>query len=399
MYAVVLAGGGGTRLWPLSRAERPKPFLPLLGSESLLQRTVRRLSPLIEPADVYVVTDRRYVGLVLEQLPDVPAANVLAEPVGRNTAAAVALATLAIDRPDHDVMVVLPADHHILDEAGFRGALEAAARVARGRVAVDAAIDPRPQVAPDGHATPSAEASLSAEDNPLVTLGIRPTGPDTGYGYIVARASHLPGESSQPSEPSEASKALRAFEVERFEEKPEVARAEDLLAAGDAYWNAGIFVWSRGTARRGLQRHAADLHDPIASAVADGVDPESFYGDLRSTSIDYALLEPASLEGQVSIVPLDVGWSDLGSWSALLDHLSSEMGAHQTMVGASRAEDLGSQDVLVHASGTRLVVTIGLRGTIVVDTPDVVLVCARDRAQDVKRIVDRLTAAKETDCL
>ncbi len=161
VYVVIMAGGGGTRLWPLSRRDRPKPFLPLLDGGSLLQATVARLSPMVEPRDVYLVTDARYATIIEEQLPDVPRDNVIGEPVGRNTAAAVALAAAAIDRPGDDVMVVLPADHQIADEAGFRTAL--------------------------------AQAAAAASDGALVTLGITPTGPETGYGYVVATASPTSG--------------------------------------------------------------------------------------------------------------------------------------------------------------------------------------------------------------
>lgn len=359
MYAVILAGGGGTRLWPLSRAGRPKPFLPLVGAESLLQRTVARLAPVIEPLDVYVVTDRRYVGLVLQQLPEIPAANVIPEPVGRNTGPAVALAAVAIERPADDVMVVLPADHHIRDEEGFRDALLAAA------------------------------AAAGAGD--LVTLGIQPHTPETGYGYVIADAD---------AEIDAADVAAgRALAVERFVEKPDAAVAQALLERGNAYWNAGIFVWTRGVVLALLERYAGETLAPIGAAVRGGHDLEQIYPGLSAISIDYALLEPASLDGRVSLVPIDVGWSDLGSWSALLEHVSESSPDRVTALGAAPTEDLDSEDVLVHADGGRLVVTIGLRGTIVVDTPDVVLVCAQDRAQDVKRIVDLLSESDRTEYL
>ena len=201
MYAVVLAGGGGTRLWPLSTPERPKPFLRLLGDESLIQRTVARLAPLIGPEDVFVVTDRRYLTLLADQLPDVPAANLIGEPMGRNTAAAVALAAEAIARPDDEIMVVLPADSHIADEAGFREALAVAEEVSRG--------------------------------GSLVTLGVTPDRPETGYGYVLA----LP--------PAREVRGHPTFAVDRFVEKPTVARAQELLSTGLASWNAGIFAWTR----------------------------------------------------------------------------------------------------------------------------------------------------------
>lgn len=354
MYAVILAGGGGTRLWPLSRVARPKPFLRLLGDRTLLQDTVARLAPLIGPHDVYVVTDERYAELVREQLPQVPPGNIVLEPVGRNTAAAVALAALLVARPDDEVMVVLPADHRVTDERGFRAALGAASELAAaGR---------------------------------LVTLGIHPDRPETAYGYVLA------------SRRGSTHGGMSTFDVERFVEKPNAGRAADLLSGGRALWNAGIFVWRRDAVRDGLARHAPGISGPIAAALRDGLSIAGVYAALPSISVDHALLEPASVEGTVSVVPAEIGWSDVGSWAALLDARSGEGGPHH-LVSDGRALDDGSDDVLVISAGDRLVVTVGLRGTIVVDTPDVVLVCARDHAQDVKRIVDRLAAASNTEHL
>ena len=360
MYAVILAGGGGTRLWPLSRVARPKPFLPLTGDETLLQATVTRLQPLIEPTDVHLVADGRYASLVQEQLGDVPDANLVTEPIGRNTAAAVTLAALAIERPGDDVMVVLPADHRITDAAGFRAALAAAAEV--------------------------------AADGSLVTLGIKPGTPETGYGYVLARG-----------EPRVVS-GMRAFSVERFLEKPSEERARELIEGGHAQWNAGIFVWRRDALLDGLERHAPDILDAVRAGLASG-DLATAYASVRATSIDYALLEPSSLEGRVAVVPIDVGWSDLGSWAALLEALMADAAAQggSAVVGQSTDDsttiDIDSTDLLVHAAGGRLVATVGLQGLVVIDTPDALLVCAADRAQDVKKIVDRLAAEGRRDRL
>ena len=359
MYAVILAGGGGTRLWPLSRPSRPKPFLELLDDQTLLQRTVARLAPLVGPEDLYVVTDARYVALAAEQLPELPDGHILCEPLGRNTGPAVAFAALGIDRPERDVMVVLPADHQVSDEAAFRQKLAAAEEVAaQGRIA----------------------------DDVLVTLGIQPSGPETGYGYVL---THPPGEEVHGGE---------AYRVERFVEKPDRGRAEELIASGRAFWNAGIFVWRRDAVLRALERYAPEILLPMRDGLRGGAQPGEFYASLPSISIDYALLEPASLDAQVAAVPgVGLGWSDLGSWSALLDILTARLDPTEPrVVQQGAARDLDSDDLLVHSAGDRVVVTIGLRGTIVVDTPDVVLVCARERAQDVKRIVDRLAAEEET---
>ena len=358
MYAVIMAGGGGTRLWPLSRRARPKPFLPLVGSESLFQATVRRLAPLIEPADVYVVADEVQLPLVRQQVPALPADHLLGEPVGRNTAAAIALAALLIERPADEVMVVLPADHRVRDEAAFRAAL--------------------------------ASAAETAADGSLVTLGVVPTGPATGYGYIVAARE----ETGVP----EVGAARR---VSRFVEKPTRERAQQLLAdPAGVWWNAGIFVWRRDAVLSALERHAPEVIGPLRAGLATGDPPARIYVDLPARSIDYALMEPASVEGGVRVVPVDAGWSDVGDWKALHAELAAALPAGAAgVVAVGRAEDLGSSDILVYSAGGRLVVTVGLRDTIVVDTPDVILVCNAERTQDVRAIVERLAAAKEDEYL
>jgi mannose-1-phosphate guanylyltransferase len=356
VYAVIKAGGGGTRLWPLSRSRRPKPFLPLLDEgRCLLEASATRLAPLIEPDDVYVVTDHRYAAMVREAVPGIPAANIIGEPMGRNTAAAVALMAEAIDRPADDVMVVLPADSAIRDEGTFRAALGSAAE--------------------------------RAAEGDMVTLGIEPTEPATGYGYVIAAGggARYGGRDT--------------FRVERFEEKPVPERAEELIASGAAYWNAGIFVWQRSTLRDGLARYSPDISEPIAGWIAEhpprhkagwpGPDMAGAYGGVRATSIDYALLEPASLDGRVAVVPAAVGWSDLGSWSALRD----QRGDGKPVIfeeAPARVIDVDGRNVLVHAAGGRTVAVVGLDDVIIIDTPDALLVSSADASQDVKKVVDRL---------
>ena len=258
MYAVILAGGGGTRLWPLSRPERPKPFLPLVGDRTLLQRTWDRIVPdLVDAEQVAVVTDGRYVDIVRDQLPGLAGGMLLAEPAGRNTAAAVAFAAAALERPPDEVMLVLPADHLVADEPGFRAILRRAATLA-GRPAVDGG------------------------PGLLVTLGITPDGPETGYGYIVA-GDEIPGD-----EP--------AVRVARFVEKPSSADAQAMLAGPVAVaWNAGIFrVAPRrasGSVRGGLAGHPGRRRGGPGRLPA-GL--KSAYARVRPTSVDYAVLEPAA---------------------------------------------------------------------------------------------------------
>lgn len=374
MYAVILAGGGGTRLWPLSRGRRPKPFLPLLaGGGDLLGATVARLSPLVEPADIHIVADASHVDLVRASVPAIPAANVIGEPSARNTAAAVALAAHAIARPADDVMLVLPADQAVEDEEAFRSALRAAAARAAG--------------------------------GDFVTLGIEPTWAATGYGYVLATGD------------PETHAGHDTFRVERFEEKPAPERAQELIASGTAAWNAGIFVWRRDRLLDGLARHAADISASIAEALgragdtddpARAPDPAALaerYGTIRSISIDYALLEPSSLEGAVAVVPAAVGWSDLGSWSALRElrvgrgPVDAEARRAGGEAGGAEVIEVGGRGVFVHATGGRTIAVVGLEDVIVVDTPDALLVCAADAAEQVKAVVDRLRSDGRDDLL
>ncbi|MET0772813.1 MAG: sugar phosphate nucleotidyltransferase, partial [Candidatus Limnocylindrales bacterium] len=256
--------------------------------------------------------------------------------------------------PDDEVMIVLPADQRITDEAGFRSALAAA-----------------------------AERAASGD---LVTLGISATRPETGYGYVLATGG------------AQAVGGLDTYRVERFVEKPTPERAGELIASGRASWNGGIFVWRRDVVRDGLARHAPDIWEAVVTAVAGGPGAiAAAYPSIRSTSIDYALLEPASAEGRVAVVPASIGWSDLGSWNALLD-TSADPDTVRTD-GPGEVITVGGERSLVRADGDRLVVVVGMRDTVVVDTPDAVLVCAADAAQDVKQVVERLLAEGRTELL
>jgi mannose-1-phosphate guanylyltransferase len=370
MYAMILAGGGGTRLWPLSRGRTPKPFLPLLeGGRCLLEATVTRLAPLFDPADVYVVTDARYGPLVRQRVPLTPEGNLIAEPMGRNTAAAVALAGHAIERPRDEVMVSLHADQAVVDEAGWRAALEAAIE--------------------------------RAAEGDIVTIGIEPTEPSTGYGYILATGEPV------------AHAGLATYRVERFEEKPSPERAAELIAGGRAYWNAGSFVWRRDILLDGLARHAPDIDAPIAAWVAGhsnarrtsgepwpGLAIAETYAALPARAIDYALLEPASLEGRVAVVPASVGWSDLGTWSALRAHRGGRSSSPViTVEPPATVVAIDSRGVLVHAAGGRAVALVGLDDVVVIDTPDALLITATRSAQDVKRVVDQLRDEGREDLL
>jgi mannose-1-phosphate guanylyltransferase len=348
MFAIVMAGGSGSRLWPLSRRRAPKQLLPLTGDTSLLQQTVARLGPLLEPHDIYVITSQAHVRQTAEQLPQLPEGNVIGEPLARSTAVAAGLATVVARRDPDEVAVVLPADHFVADEAAFLAAVREAAR--------------------------------AAERGYLVTLGVVPTHAATGYGYIKL------GERLHPAVPT----AL----VERFVEKPDAATAREFVAEG-YLWNAGIFVWRVYSFRQAVERF-----QPRLAAALDHIGAmhriPGWLGNVRevlepipAVTIDIGIAEPAAAEGRMAVVPLDAGWSDIGSWSSLLEALTMKTGA--TLVASGQHLDRGSERVLVHG-GDRLIVTVGLQDVIIVDTPDALLVCARDRAEEIKPVLDEIAA-------
>jgi mannose-1-phosphate guanylyltransferase len=347
MFAIVMAGGSGTRLWPLSRRRSPKQLLALTGETSLLQQTVARLGGLLKPHDIYVITSAAHVRATQEQLPQLPPDNVLGEPLARSTAVAAGLAIALARRESDEVALVLPADHFVADDAAFQEALREAAR--------------------------------TAERGYLVTLGVTPKHAATGFGYVkVGERLH---------------EALPTALVERFVEKPGAGEAQAFLDEGGFLWNAGVFVWRVYAFRQALERFQPELaaaFDRIAglhrtpgwmSEVREILEP------IPAVTIDTGIAEPAAREGRVAVVPMDAGWSDIGSWSALLEALSATSGA--SLVASGRHLDRGSQRVLVHA-GDRLVVTVGLEDVIIVDTPDALLVCSRDRAEEIKPMLDEI---------
>jgi mannose-1-phosphate guanylyltransferase len=339
MYAVIMAGGGGTRLHPLSRPERPKPFLPLLGDRTLLQSTADRLPT----DDVTVVTDRRYESMVREQLPD---ALILTEPMGRNTAAAIALATAAIDRPDDEVMLVVPADAHIdpRREDRYRDVLRTAGEhLATGAFGID---------------------------DPLVTLGSQVVRPATEYGYLLpelARGEDIGG--------------VRAYPLRAFQEKPKPAQAEELMRETGVAWNAGIFLWRRGAIRAALQRYTG-LIQLIAPTIDSPALLQHAYEQLKPVSIDYAVMESAARNGGVVMAPMDVGWTDLGSWTALLEAIGAR--GSGAVVQPGETVEVEPDDLVIRRVDGKLGVVNPLeRGSMTAVQPVAVL---RGAAPDVELI-------------
>lgn len=348
MYAVILAGGGGTRLWPLSSPERPKPFLPLVGERTLLQLTAERLHGVVPPGSVFVVTDSRYEALVRAQLPE---AEVLTEPIGRNTTAAIALATVAINRLEDEVMLVLPADQTIKDVSGFQGVLRAA----------------------------EAELALgSTVAEPLVTLGVEITRPATEYGYLI------------PILATRQAGKLTGYVLETFQEKPSAERADELWRQGGGIaWNAGMFMWRRNVIRAALATWAADVLEPIALGFAAGTVDEA-YARVPSISIDYAVMEKAAAKRQVVMGAMDVGWNDLGSWTSLLGELGLS-GVEATIDPSGKAFAAKPDDLLIWRDGSgRLIATPGSDATMVAAVgPVAVLRDARALHSRIEPLLDR----------
>ncbi len=355
MYALIMAGGVGSRLWPRSRKQSPKQLLNLTAEKTMLQEAVGRLEPLFRPEQIFIVTGADYVPAMREQVPALPAENYIVEPAGHGTAPCIGLAAIYLQRLDPEaVMAVLTADHFIKKQETFQQALAVAERMAR-----------------QGH---------------LVTLGIKPTLPSTGYGYIL-RDEKL-GDIEN----------MEAYRVKRFTEKPDLPTARKFLATGRYYWNSGMFIWRVADIMNEFRRQMPRLYEQlkeIDAAIGTAQAQEALervWQDVENQTIDYGIMEGAR---DVAVIPVDIGWSDVGSWASLLDILPGDEDGN---VITGRHLNIDTQDTLVY-SPNRLVATIGLKNMIVVDTGDALLICPKNRAQDVKKIVNELKARGEENYL
>ena len=365
VHAVILAGGRGTRFWPRSRTRTPKQLLNIIGKETMLQQTLARLKPLFPPKNFWVVTNQEQATAVHRNVPRIPKTQILAEPFGRNTAAAIGLAAVHIQKARRGadaVMAVLPADHFVAKAAEYQQVVRAA-------------------------------LELAAAGPHLVTLGIRPTYAETGYGYIE-RGIAMNGKGTGKN-------ACPTFEVKRFAEKPDAATAQQYLAAGNYDWNAGMFFWRVSTFLACLeqflpQTHAALQH--IAKSIGTAryaASLRKLYTKLENISVDYAVMERATRPesagvARVLTIPADVGWSDIGSWSAVYDLLAKSPGENVS-AGPHAAIDAAGNFIY---SPKKFVGAIGVNDLIIVDTPDALLVVPRNRAQDVGKLVKTLESSK-----
>ncbi|MGB7291155.1 MAG: mannose-1-phosphate guanylyltransferase [Thermodesulfobacteriota bacterium] len=353
LFALIMAGGEGKRFWPLSRKDKPKQFLTLIGRKSLLSQTVERILPLISIENIFVVTIERYVEETRRHLPGLPAENIIIEPEGKDTGPCIALGTLRIKKISPDsTIVVLPADHGIADDQSFRNVIKYGQRI--------------------------ANTMLASKDYPLVTLGVKPSKPETGYGYIKGSTELI-----------DSSGRYNAKRILRFVEKPDLKMASDLIDEGGYYWNSGIFIWKASTI---LKEFSEILPEwcRYFDGILDSFDNENgslviqeFYRNIQSGSIDKLVLEKS---GNSVVIPIDFSWSDVGTWQALDEFLRSN---ETENIGIGNCISFDSASCLLFAQN-RLIATVGVKNLVIVETDDAILVLDKNKAQDVKRLVEKL---------
>lgn len=354
LHAVIMAGGSGTRFWPKSTRKTPKQFLNLFGEQTMLQMTAERIKKLIPAERILVVTNDRYKALVQEQLPQLPKANIVGEPIAKNTAPCVAFAAgLLHERDPEATMVVLPADHYIEQEKRFVSILETAA--------------------------------AKAADDCLVTIGIKPDRAETGYGYIKFER-----ESGETLEGNDVRR------VKEFTEKPDEETANSFVKAGNYLWNSGMFIWKASTIIDQFKQHQPEIYTQIKEMrTKDMISPitlRTFYENCPSISIDYGIMEHAT---SVFVVPGEFGWNDVGSWTALYKLRSKDENGN--VVQAKNLQTEQAINNLIQTQTDKMVALVGVENLAVVETDNALLICNLDKAQGVKQIVNALKASDETE--
>lgn len=352
MYAIIMAGGSGTRLWPQSRKEKPKQFQPIYSENTLLQETAKRITPPVKNEKIYVVANASHFETVKQQLPQMPVENYIGEPIGRNTAPVVGIAAITIAHKDPNaIMLVTPADQIITDIDYFRKVLAVAKKIAK---------------------TPGS----------TVTIGINPTSPATGYGYI---------QMGEKVSDTDGVKVLKAI---TFKEKPDYQTATEYVCSGEYSWNSGIFVWSVKTILDLFKEHAPEIYSLLMEydkAIGTQNEEKVFndvYERFPAISVDHAILEHIN---NIFVIPADIGWSDLGSWPSLYEMVEAD-GNGNVIKGKHIGID--TKNCLISSSGDRLITTIGIENMIIVDTKDTVMILPMSHAQEIKNLLEIL---KEKD--
>jgi mannose-1-phosphate guanylyltransferase len=349
MYIVLMAGGVGTRFWPMSRRSMPKQVLQIIGSESMIEMTYKRISSLTTPEKILVITSREIKSSIEKLLPEIPKENIIAEPVGKNTAPCIGLAGTIIQarNGDDDVMIVLPADHLVSEVEKFQNVLKMG-------------------------------LSYAHENDCLITLGVQPNYPETGYGYI------------QKSEKLFKKNGIDIFKVKTFAEKPNLETAKRFLQSGDFLWNSGIFIWQTKRIMAEIDENLPELSANLQK-IRNKVDTDKFYPTLKdiysrtkSISIDYAVMEVAK---KVCVIRADFSWNDLGSWEAV--YKIAEKDRQGNVVSGKHAIMLNSSNNYVY-SKKKVIAAIDVTNLIVVEMDDAILICNKEKSQDVKKIVELL---------
>jgi mannose-1-phosphate guanylyltransferase len=356
-YPVILAGGRGTRFWPLSRKRKAKQLLPLNSKKSMIQETVERLLPLARSKQFWIITNDDLRAPIVRQLKKLPKKQIVAEPLGRNTAPAIGLAAFILARQDPNAVIgMFPSDHVISDEKRFRQDIQRA-------------------------------AELAAAGANIVVIGIKPTRAETGYGYIEAGSASANG----------------SLQVRRFTEKPEPAIAAQFVKAGNYFWNSGMFIWGAKTLADALCEHLPKTA-PLLAEIADSYGSRKFekifaklYPKCENISVDYAVLEPRSAKGErksgIYCIPADFGWNDLGSWTALYEHRSAGDKDGANVIVASESFALNAVGNFIHSNG-KFVAAVGVNNLVVVETDDALLITTREHSQDVGKVVKHLDEKK-----
>lgn len=344
---VIMAGGRGERFWPRSRMAKPKQFLNLIGEKTMLQLTVERIKDLVGISDTYIVAGPEFKDIILEQIPQLPGENIIIEPFGRDTAAAIGLAALVLGKKNpREVMIVLPADHYISNVRNFQEVLRSAVAAAN-------------------------------RENKIITLGIHPHSPETGYGYI------------HRGELVDTFAGIPAYQAVRFLEKPDSARAMEFLSSGDYLWNSGMFIWRVDMIREMIGKHIPSLAEGLKE-IENSLQTDRYektvkkvYSDLPKVSIDYGLMERAD---NVLVIPCDFGWDDIGSWTALEGYVEKD-----ELGNVLNGEGVLLDTVNTHVvSSDKTVALLGVKDLIVIIDHDSLLICHKSRAQEIKKIVQAL---------